>query len=248
MAERVARLLSELPGYRTFDAFLDYIVDRVTDRVVNRHAGAVHLVFSQRAALDRAGVPVVGADGAPVSDGWRAKRAAEEVVRLRALLAALVRDSADTPMVDSAHWLAADGYLRAGTDAPVVARKTPSDEALVGHVRSCSCDFRSGRTDGRCAVIQSGAGAPVPEVDDATGFHVAPSRYMAHGRETIDRIRDALGDEGFAAYCLGAAMKYEDRAGLKGPAEEDMQKARWYRQMHDHVTTGTPDPRSYRKG
>lgn len=84
--------------------------------------------------------------------------------------------------------------------------------------------------------------------DDATGFNVAPVRYSANGRETIDRIRDALGDEGFAAYCLGTAMKYEDRVGLKGPAEEDAAKARWYRQMHACVTQGGPDPRTYRAG
>lgn len=44
------------------------------------------LLFSQRAALDRAGAPTAGEDGCPVSDGWRAKWAAEEVVRLRARL------------------------------------------------------------------------------------------------------------------------------------------------------------------
>lgn len=41
------------------------------------------LLPSQREALDRAGAPTEGDDGAPVSDGWRAQWAAEEVVRLR---------------------------------------------------------------------------------------------------------------------------------------------------------------------
>lgn len=92
---------------------------------------------------------------------------------------------------------------------------------------------------------------PPPRVgtgDDATGYTVAPVRYSAHGRETIDRIRDELGDDGFVAYCRGAAMKYEDRAGLKGDAEEDRKKARWYRAMVGHVLDGTPDPRAYRAG
>jgi hypothetical protein len=88
----------------------------------------------------------------------------------------------------------------------------------------------------------------VAEQDDNTGFHVAPKRYSAAGRETIDRIRDLLGDEGFAAYCLGSALKYEDRAGLKGDREEDLTKARWYREMHACVTEGGPDPRRYRQG
>lgn len=86
------------------------------------------------------------------------------------------------------------------------------------------------------------------EPDDATGFHVAPARYSSKGRETIDRIRDALGDDGFAAYCLGTAMKYEDRIGLKDDAEQDAAKARWYRQMHACVVDGALDPRAYRAG
>lgn len=84
--------------------------------------------------------------------------------------------------------------------------------------------------------------------DSATGFDHAPTRYTAKGRETIDRIRDDLGDEGFVALCLGNAMKYEDRAGLKGSADEDMKKARWYRQMAAHVRGEAEDPRAHRAG
>lgn len=84
--------------------------------------------------------------------------------------------------------------------------------------------------------------------DDATGYNVAPKRYSAHGRETIDRIRDALGDEGFVAYCRGTAMKYRDRAGLKGDADEDVKKAVWYETMAEHVVGNGPDPRAYRVG
>lgn len=90
--------------------------------------------------------------------------------------------------------------------------------------------------------------APVPGVDDNIGFHVAPVRYSTHGRETIDRIRDALGDEGFVAYCQGTAMKYLDRLGLKGDASEDAAKARWYTEMAQHVLGMGPDPRRYREG
>lgn len=84
--------------------------------------------------------------------------------------------------------------------------------------------------------------------DDPVGFQNAPTRYTAKGRETIDRIRDELGDDGFVAFCIGNAMKYEDRAGLKGDAESDLLKARWYRAMALHVTTGSADPRSGRPG
>ena len=94
----------------------------------------------------------------------------------------------------------------------------------------------------------------------------APARYTAHGRETIDRIRDLAGalgdalavgvgrpnaaeflaDNLFTYFCLGNALKYEDRAGLKGPREEDEAKAAFYRAMASHVKRGGPDPRSAR--
>jgi hypothetical protein len=82
--------------------------------------------------------------------------------------------------------------------------------------------------------------------DSTTGHDRAPVRYSAHGRETIDRIRDLLGDEGFVAYCLGNALKYGDRAGLKGSESEDRLKAGWYLQMALHVRGLGPDPRTYR--
>jgi hypothetical protein len=89
-----------------------------------------------------------------------------------------------------------------------------------------------------------------PKHDSVAGFDRAPDRYSGKGRETIDRIRDFLGDGGFVAFCEGNAMKYEDRAGLKGSAEADEQKARWYREMAEHVRSGgaSPDPRSSRAG
>lgn len=46
--------------------------------------------------------------------------------------------------------------------------------------------------------------------------------------ECIDAIEAALGPDGFAAYCRGNAIKYSFRAGRKGPAGEDLAKARWY--------------------
>lgn len=87
-----------------------------------------------------------------------------------------------------------------------------------------------------------------PATDDPAGFTAAPTRYTSQGRETIDRIRDQLGDSGFVAFCIGNALKYEDRAGAKGNAEEDAAKARWYRNMVDHVVDGKPDPRRGRDG
>ena len=83
---------------------------------------------------------------------------------------------------------------------------------------------------------------------DDTGFDKAPARYMTQGRETIDRIRDLLGDAGFVAYCHGNALKYADRAGAKGDPIGDAEKFRWYTQMADFVEGRGEDPRTYRKG
>ncbi len=111
------------------------------------------------------------------------------------------------------------------------------------------------------AFLRDGPPVGAPK-DDATGFHVAPMRYSSHGRETIDRIRDTVGDAyldalragcssadaAFVAYCAGTALKYRDRAGLKGPEDEDAKKAEWYEQMYAHVCGNGPDPRTYRQG
>jgi thymidylate synthase (FAD) len=82
--------------------------------------------------------------------------------------------------------------------------------------------------------------------DSAVGSDRAPTRYTAQGRETIDRIRDSMSDDAFVAFCIGNAMKYEDRAGLKGSADEDTKKAMWYRQMAAYVVGGAEDPRAGR--
>lgn len=52
-----------------------------------------------------------------------------------------------------------------------------------------------------------------------------PSHYT-HGKiETIDKIEDVLGLEGFQAYCVGNAIKYLDRYKLKN-GFEDIKKLR----------------------
>lgn len=51
-----------------------------------------------------------------------------------------------------------------------------------------------------------------------------------------------------AALCAAIALKYEDRAGKKGPASQDLDKAAWFRQMQQRWEKNDPslDPRSYR--
>lgn len=83
--------------------------------------------------------------------------------------------------------------------------------------------------------------------DDIIGREQAPTRYRRDGeREAIDLIRDSMSDPEFIAFCTGNAEKYNRRAGLKGPAEEDLDKAAWYLDMAAHVEGTGPDPREDR--
>lgn len=100
--------------------------------------------------------------------------------------------------------------------------------------------------------------------DSATGHDRAPDRYMAHGRETIDRQRDlahkvargmvpdeavpAMADVLFVYLCVAQSMRYNDRLGRKGDPAEDAKKRAFYDAMAEHICFGTPDPRSDRPG
>ena len=95
-------------------------------------------------------------------------------------------------------------------------------------------------------------------MSEELGFDKAPRRYSAHGRETVDRMRDLChaeaegrdidGDVLFAVACMTHALKYADRKGLKGPAQDNLDKERWRREMSLHALCGTEDPRAYRAG
>lgn len=57
---------------------------------------------------------------------------------------------------------------------------------------------------------------------------ITEPEHYAGQIECIDAIRAALGDDAFIAYCRANALKYVWRAGRKGPALGDIQKARVY--------------------
>lgn len=82
--------------------------------------------------------------------------------------------------------------------------------------------------------------------EEQLGFDKVPDRYSKTGRETIDKIRDSMSDEQFIMFCYGQAIRYRDRAGLKGPEEVDMRKADFYVKMALHVQGEELDPRGYR--
>lgn len=54
-----------------------------------------------------------------------------------------------------------------------------------------------------------------------------PKHYQRGGIETIDYIRATLGDEGYAAYCLGNVLKYVSRFREKDGVQ-DLKKAQVY--------------------
>jgi len=55
-----------------------------------------------------------------------------------------------------------------------------------------------------------------------------PAHYTQGNIECIDAIKEALGGEGFMAYCRGNVLKYLWRAERKGDPLEDLKKARVY--------------------
>lgn len=66
----------------------------------------------------------------------------------------------------------------------------------------------------------------------------SPKHYTSGRLETIYQIADALGPEGFKAYCLGNVMKYTGRhAGKNG--DEDLKKAQVYLEW---AINGLPEP------
>lgn len=64
-----------------------------------------------------------------------------------------------------------------------------------------------------------------------------PSHYQG-SVECIDAIRAALGDAMFIGYCRGNAIKYLYRAGKKGNALEDIQKAKTYLAFAENAYLG----------
>lgn len=55
-----------------------------------------------------------------------------------------------------------------------------------------------------------------------------PDHYTDGGMETIDIIKAKSSTEEFFGFLKGNVIKYVTRAGKKGSAVEDLEKARWY--------------------
>lgn len=64
-----------------------------------------------------------------------------------------------------------------------------------------------------------------------------PKHYqMPGGIETIDMIKNTLGEEGFMNYCWGNAIKYICRWKGKG-GMESLEKAKWYINRMEKTTS-----------
>lgn len=55
-----------------------------------------------------------------------------------------------------------------------------------------------------------------------------PAHYTAGGIECIDYLRAKLTPDEFAGFLRGNCLKYLSRAGKKGGARQDYEKAAWY--------------------
>lgn len=69
-----------------------------------------------------------------------------------------------------------------------------------------------------------------------------PAHYAGNNSvECINFIREFLGDKGTIYFCLGNAVKYMWRRGLKDPLkeQEDRDKAAWYFDEAKKIANGT---------
>jgi hypothetical protein len=61
-----------------------------------------------------------------------------------------------------------------------------------------------------------------------------PPHYLDLGMEVKDIIKEVVtytfGSRAYKAYCLGNELKYRLRAGHKGDAVQDLEKAAFYRE------------------
>lgn len=111
--------------------------------------------------------------------------------------------------LDDAGWVPIGGYDAPLTPAGVAAK------AVEG--------FRNGPGDGGAKALFA---AQVAEMVNH------PAHYNAGAIESIDMIRQCLGEEGFKGFCLGNALKYLQRARFKGTEDTDIAKAIWYLRMY----------------
>ena len=69
----------------------------------------------------------------------------------------------------------------------------------------------------------------------------SPPHYeVVPGLEAWDVIAATLTEDELRGYCLGNILKYRLRAGEKGPADQCIAKANWYRQVLRDLEGSTP--------
>jgi hypothetical protein len=60
--------------------------------------------------------------------------------------------------------------------------------------------------------------------------NINPAHYKMYPWESIEQIEKMIGTQGAYYFCLGNAMKYRARLGMKpdNPVEQDLAKEKWY--------------------
>lgn len=64
--------------------------------------------------------------------------------------------------------------------------------------------------------------------EDTDNIKVSPAHYSQYTPQTIHRIKDVLGEEGFQAFCLGCTIKYIERHKAKDTPIVNLKKAQKY--------------------
>ncbi len=141
--------------------------------------------------------------------------------------------------------------LLVGSSALAAQAGTPEARAAAKALQAATtlllCALRPSPIVGarEAALVDLGAALAVLRGDDV-GRDELPARYDMDGRETLDRMRDLLGPNGYAAGCMFNVIKYLDRRGKKGDAALDDEKALFYLQAAGEALFGLPDPRAHR--
>jgi hypothetical protein len=73
-------------------------------------------------------------------------------------------------------------------------------------------------------------------------YQVGGSHYVAMAVQPWDAMRAWLSPEGWRGFLHGNALKYLARAGTKGPAREDLEKAAHYLAELVHTYQGEESP------
>lgn len=115
-------------------------------------------------------------------------------------------------------WSAVHKHYINNTPLPPIPNEVefPSPEAMDKAFNSCFSRLPTERTIGN---------SEKPNTHEAVN---SPKHYNVNDKEVWQMMIDVFGKEAFVNFCALNAFKYRMRAGHKGDAKEDIDKALWY--------------------